>query len=31
MTEEQLAANTNAITLQPGGLDLDVLLPDMDW
>ncbi|KZV63378.1 hypothetical protein PENSPDRAFT_616694 [Peniophora sp. CONT] len=31
MTEDQLAANSNAITLQPGGLDLDVLLPDMDW
>ncbi|KAI0030791.1 Rec8 like protein-domain-containing protein [Vararia minispora EC-137] len=31
MTEEQLNASSNAITLQPGGLDLDVLLPDMDW
>ncbi|KAG5637033.1 hypothetical protein H0H81_006028 [Sphagnurus paluster] len=31
MTEEQLAVNKNAITLQPGGLDLDLLLPDVNW
>ena len=31
MTEEQLAVNRNAITLQTGGLDLDVLLPDINW
>ncbi|KAG6812594.1 hypothetical protein H0H92_001945 [Tricholoma furcatifolium] len=31
MTEDQLAVNKNAITLQPGGLDLDVLLPDVNW
>ena len=29
MTEEQLAVNKNAITLQ--GSDLDLLLPDLDW
>lgn len=29
MTEDQLAANSNAITLQPGGLDLDV--PSLTW
>lgn len=29
MTEEQLAVNKNAITLQ--GNDLDILLPDLDW
>lgn len=29
MTEEQLAVNKNAITLQ--GNDLDLLLPDLDW
>ncbi|KAG6899970.1 hypothetical protein C0993_004738 [Termitomyces sp. T159_Od127] len=31
MTEDQLAVNKNAITLQPGGLDLDLLLPDVNW
>ncbi|TFY66264.1 hypothetical protein EVG20_g4815 [Dentipellis fragilis] len=31
MTEDQLAVNRNAITLQSGGLDLDVLLPDINW
>jgi hypothetical protein len=32
MTEEQLVTNKNAITLQgTGGVDLDVLMPDMDW
>ncbi|THH15656.1 hypothetical protein EW146_g4851 [Bondarzewia mesenterica] len=31
MTEDQLAVNRNAITLQAGGLDLDVLLPDINW
>ena len=29
MTEEQLAVNKNAITLQAN--DLDILLPDLDW
>jgi cohesin complex subunit SCC1 len=31
MTEDQLIVNQNAITLQGGGLDLDVLLPDINW
>ncbi|KAI0066081.1 hypothetical protein BV25DRAFT_1879090 [Artomyces pyxidatus] len=31
MTEDQLAVNRNAITLQTGGLDLDALLPDINW
>jgi cohesin complex subunit SCC1 len=31
MTEDQLAVNRNAITLQSGNLDLDVLLPDINW
>ncbi|KAF8070189.1 Rec8 like protein-domain-containing protein [Lyophyllum atratum] len=31
MTEDQLAVNKNTITLQPGGLDLDLLLPDVNW
>ena len=31
MTEEQLAVNRNAITLQGGALDLDILLPDINW
>lgn len=31
MTEDQLAVNQNAITLQGGNLDLDVLLPDINW
>ncbi|KAF8514231.1 Rec8 like protein-domain-containing protein [Hysterangium stoloniferum] len=30
MTEEQLAVNRNAITLQDGGIDLDLMLPDFD-
>lgn len=31
MTEEQLIVNQNAITLQEGNVDLDLLLPDIDW
>lgn len=31
MTEEQLAVNRNAITLQGNNLDLDALLPDINW
>ncbi|KIK27723.1 hypothetical protein PISMIDRAFT_674633 [Pisolithus microcarpus 441] len=31
MTEEQLAVNRNTITLQGGNLDLDVLIPDINW
>lgn len=31
MTEDQLAVNKNAITLQTGGIDLDLLLPDVNW
>jgi cohesin complex subunit SCC1 len=31
MTEDQLAVNKNAITLQGGELDLDLLLPDVNW
>ncbi|EGO00064.1 hypothetical protein SERLA73DRAFT_52994, partial [Serpula lacrymans var. lacrymans S7.3] len=31
MTEDQLAVNRNAITLQSGGFDLDALLPDINW
>lgn len=31
MTEDQLAVSKNAITLQMGGLDLDLLLPDVNW
>lgn len=31
MTEDQLAVNRNAITLQGGNIDLDVLLPDINW
>lgn len=31
MTEDQLAVNQNAITLQSNTLDLDALLPDLDW
>jgi hypothetical protein len=31
MTEDQLAVNRNAITLQGGDLDLDLLLPDINW
>src|ERR1700722_20601207 len=30
MTEDQLAVNRNAITLQGGGLDIDTLLPDIN-
>lgn len=31
MTEDQLAVNRNAITLQGGNIDLDILLPDINW
>ncbi|KAH7910585.1 Rec8 like protein-domain-containing protein [Hygrophoropsis aurantiaca] len=31
MTEDQLAVNRNAITLQGQNIDLDVLLPDINW
>lgn len=31
MTEDQLAVNRNAITLQGTNLDLDALLPDINW
>ncbi|TDL26250.1 hypothetical protein BD410DRAFT_764723 [Rickenella mellea] len=31
MTEDQLAVNKNAITLQENNLDLDLLLPDINW
>lgn len=31
MTEDQLAVNQNAITLQGNQLDLDALLPDINW
>ncbi|KAL6305234.1 Rec8 like protein-domain-containing protein [Sparassis latifolia] len=31
MTEDQLAVNSNAITLQGNNLDLDALLPDINW
>ncbi|KAH8107984.1 Rec8 like protein-domain-containing protein [Cristinia sonorae] len=31
MTEDQLAVNQNAITLQVNNLDLDALLPDINW
>ncbi|EMD37715.1 hypothetical protein CERSUDRAFT_114350 [Gelatoporia subvermispora B] len=31
MTEDQLAVNRNAITLQGNALDLDALLPDINW
>ena len=31
MTEDQLAVNRNAITLQTNELDLDALLPDINW
>ncbi|KAI0663616.1 Rec8 like protein-domain-containing protein [Cubamyces menziesii] len=31
MTEDQLTVNQNAITLQSNNLDLDALLPDLDW
>ena len=31
MTEVQLDVNQNAITLQVSNLDLDALLPDINW
>ncbi|KAL0956279.1 hypothetical protein HGRIS_002437 [Hohenbuehelia grisea] len=31
MTEDQLAVNKNAITLQAGELDLDLMMPDINW
>ncbi|CAK5281508.1 unnamed protein product [Mycena citricolor] len=31
MTEDQLAVNKNAITLQGNAVDLDLLIPDIDW
>ncbi|KAJ7132807.1 Rec8 like protein-domain-containing protein [Mycena crocata] len=31
MTEDQLAVNKNAITLQGNALDIDLLLPDVNW
>lgn len=31
MTEDQLAVNQNTITLQTNNVDLDALLPDLDW
>ncbi|KAI0259262.1 Rec8 like protein-domain-containing protein [Gloeopeniophorella convolvens] len=31
MTEDQLAVNRNAITLPTNALDLDILLPDINW
>ncbi|EKM48928.1 uncharacterized protein PHACADRAFT_132088 [Phanerochaete carnosa HHB-10118-sp] len=31
MTEDQLVVNRNAITLQTNALDLDALLPDVNW
>lgn len=31
MTEDQLAVNKNAITLQGNTLDIDLLLPDVNW
>lgn len=31
MTEDQLAVNRNAITLQGNNLDIDALLPDINW
>lgn len=30
MTEDQLAVSRNAITLQPDGLDLDLMFPDLN-
>lgn len=30
MTEDQLAVNRNAITLQENNIDLDLLLPDIN-
>jgi len=31
MTEDQLVVNKTAITLQTTNLDLNLLLPDIDW
>jgi cohesin complex subunit SCC1 len=31
LTEDQLAVNRNAITLPTSTLDLDILLPDINW
>ncbi|KAJ7725879.1 Rec8 like protein-domain-containing protein [Mycena maculata] len=31
MTEDQLAVNKNAITLQGNTLDIDLLIPDINW
>lgn len=31
MTEDQLVVNKTSITLQGLGLDLDLLLPDVNW
>nr|GAT57648.1 RAD21 protein [Mycena chlorophos] len=31
MTEDQLAVNKNTITLQGNSLDIDLLLPDINW
>jgi cohesin complex subunit SCC1 len=31
MTEDQLAVNKNAITLQGNALDIDLILPDLNW
>lgn len=31
MTEDQLAVNRNAITLQDNNLDLEAFLPDINW
>lgn len=31
MTEDQLVINKTAITLQTTNMDLDLLLPDVNW
>jgi cohesin complex subunit SCC1 len=31
LTDDQLAVNRNAITLPTSNLDLDILLPDINW
>ncbi|KAJ7287591.1 Rec8 like protein-domain-containing protein [Mycena rebaudengoi] len=31
MTEDQLAVNKNTITLQGNAMDIDLLIPDVDW
>jgi cohesin complex subunit SCC1 len=31
LTEDQLAVSRNAITLPTSNLDLDILLPDLNW